>query len=141
MSRLQWVDARLQNWARWRSQMAGNGLGFASQASFLNDQPGSDREVRIPVDEIEASVTQEAVESLKVARPHIYAVLYCMYPFGLGVTGTCRRLECARSNVYALLEVGDRLLATWFTERSAKQTAAKEEMKRDYEVAARRMRL
>lgn len=104
--------------------MAGSGLGFASQAAFLNDAPGADREVRIPVDEIEASVTHDAVESLKAARPQVYAVLHCMYPFGLGVSGTCRRLGCERANVYALLDVADRLLAAWFTERAEAREAA-----------------
>jgi hypothetical protein len=103
--------------------MAGGGLGFASQASFLNDAPGADREAKIPVDEIEASITHEAIESLKVVRPQLYAVLYCMYPFGLGVSGTCRRLECERANVYSLLDVADRVLAAWFADRAEKHEA------------------
>lgn len=132
MARIEWVKTRLDNWARWRCQMAGNGLGFSSQSSFLNDAPGSDREARIPVDEIEASVTHEAVESFKDSRRAVYEVLYCMYPFGLGVSGTCRRLECERANVYALLDVADRLLAAWFAERTEKQTATREAIKRSF---------
>ncbi|WP_447775656.1 hypothetical protein [Variovorax boronicumulans] len=130
MARIEWVKTRLDNWARWRCQMAGNGLGFASQAAFLNDPSGSERTVKIPTDEIEASITHEGVESLKASRPHVYQVLYCMYPFGLGVSGTCRRLECERANVYALLDVADRLLSAWFTERAAKQEAARAAIKR-----------
>lgn len=132
MARIEWVKTRLDNWARWRCQMAGNGLGFSSRASFLNDAPGSGREVRIPIDEIEASVTHEAVEALKEARPQIYQVLYCMYPFGLGVSGTCRRLQCERANVYALLDVADRVLAVWFAERAERQEAMREATKRSF---------
>ncbi len=133
MARIEWVKTRLNNWALWRVQMAGNGLGFAAQAAFLNDATGSnEREAKIPVDEIEASVTHEGIESFKHARPHVYQVLYCMYPFGLGVSGTCRRLECDRANVYALLDVADRLLAAWFAGRAEKQQAARDAMKRSF---------
>jgi hypothetical protein len=69
---------------------------------------------------------------LKLTRPHVYEVLYCMYPFGLGVSGTCRRLECERANVYALLDVADRLLATWFAERAEKQQAMREAIKKSF---------
>lgn len=132
MARIEWVKTRLDNWARWRCQMAGNGLGFSSQSSFLNDAPGSEREAKIPLDEIEASVTHEGIEALKLSRPHVYEVLYCMYPFGLGVSGTCRRLQCDRSNVYALLDVADRLLAIWFSERAEKQEATRVAIKRSF---------
>ncbi|MBS0427594.1 MAG: hypothetical protein JSR41_09945 [Proteobacteria bacterium] len=124
MARLDWIVARLNNWARWRASMAGSGLGYSSQAAFLNDLPGADREVKLPIDDIEGSITDEAVKSLEHSRPHLYAVLWCMYPFGLGVSGTCKRLGCDRSNVYSLLDVADRQLAAWFTDRADRQRAA-----------------
>jgi hypothetical protein len=132
MARIEWVKTRLNNWSLWRCQMAGNGLGFSAQASFLNDSPGSEREAKIPIDEIEASVTHEGIESLKEARPHVYQVLYCMYPFGLGVSGTCQRLGCERSNVYALLDVADRLLAAWFADRAERQQTARDAIRKSF---------
>lgn len=132
MARLEWVDSRLRNWERWRCQLAGNGLGFASQASFLNDMPGAEREARIPIDEVEASITDEAVESLKLPRPRLYEVLYCVYPFGLGPAGSAKKLDCSVRNVHALLEVADRQLATWFTARSDRQAAERERIAQAY---------
>ncbi len=132
MARLEWVDARLRNWERWCCQMQGNGLGFASQAAFLNEFPGSDREVRIPIDEVEASITHEAVETLREPKPRVYEVLYLVYPMGLGPNGAAKRLECSRSNVYALLEVGDKVLAAWFTERAARQALERERIRLAY---------
>lgn len=123
MARLDWIDSRLKNWERWYCSMHGKGLGFASQSVLLNDLPGADREIRIPIDDIEGSITHDAVESLKDDRPRVYEVLYLVYPFGQGAGGAAKRLQCARSNVYALLEVGDRVLAEWFTRRSEQQAA------------------
>lgn len=124
MARLDWIVSRLNNWARWRASMSIAGLGFASQAAFLNEPAGGEREIRLPIDDVEGGITDEAVKSLEHARPQLYAVLWCMYPFGLGVSGTCKRLGCKSSNVYALLEVADRQLAIWFTERADRQRAA-----------------
>lgn len=125
MARIEWVKQRLNNWALWKVQEGSGGMGFASQSSFLNSAPGESRpEARIPIDEIDASVTNEAVESLKVPRPHLYRVLQCMYPRGIGAKATARECECAESTVYSLLSVADGVLANWFRER-ADATAAK----------------
>lgn len=132
MARLEWVDARLRNWERWKCQMAGNGLGFASQSSFLIERALSDREIRIPVDEVEASVTDEAVEALKVPRPHLYEVLQLAYPWGLGPAGAAKRIGCSRQNVYALLGVADKVLAAWFTARAERQAAERERIRQAY---------
>lgn len=132
MARIEWVKRRLDNWARWRCQMAGNGLGFSAQAAFLNEASGTEREAKIPLDEIEASITHEGIESFRISRPQLYAVLHCMYPFGLGVSGTCARLGCERSNVYALLDVADRLLAAWFADRAARQEALQAAIKKSF---------
>jgi len=132
MARIEWVKTRLDNWARWQCSQQANGLGFATQAAFLNEHPGTDRQVRIPIDEIEASVTHELVESFKAERPQLHAVLWCMYPFGLGVLGTCSRLGCERSNVYALLDVADRELARLFAERDRLRAERREAIKKSF---------
>ena len=65
MARIEWVKQRLENWALFKAREAGGGLGFASQSSFLGEADSSRyRESRIPIDDVDASVTDEAVESL-----------------------------------------------------------------------------
>ena len=132
MARLEHVVWRLRNWERWKVSMNGNGLGFARQSAFLYDRNLSDRELRVPVDEVEASITNDAVEALKVPRPRVYEVLQLVYPFGLGPNGASKRMGCAVSNVHALLGVGDRLISAWLTEREEKQRAAAEIAKRSF---------
>lgn len=133
MARIEWVKQRLNNWALWKVQEGSGGMGFASQSSFLNNAPGESRpESRIPIDEIDASVTNEAVESLKVPRPHLYRVLQCIYPRGMGVKATARECDCQESNVYSLLGIADGVLATWFRDRLEKQQAARDALRRGF---------
>lgn len=132
MARLEWVKARLDNWARWKVSERSGSMGWSTQAAFLNDPPGGGREAKIPIDEIEASVTNEAVESLKPERPFLYQAVQCVHALGLGVKATARRCECSESNIKALLDAADRVLATWFTARAEKQAAQREAIRKSF---------
>ncbi|WP_418132511.1 antiterminator Q family protein [Variovorax sp. 375MFSha3.1] len=129
MARIEWVKARLENWAMWKARGEAGGLGWSSQSAFLNEPAGGYRQSRIPIDEVDASVTDQAVESLKETRPSLYQVLQCVHARGVGVKATARALECSESNVKALLDAADRVLGVWFTERAAKQAAAREALR------------
>lgn len=129
MARIEWVNQRLKNWALWCERSAGGGLGFSSVTSFLHDFDSSRyREARIPVDDVEASVTNEAVESLKVDRVHLYETLHCIYPQGLGIKETARRAGRAESTIKAQLEQADHVLKLWFDERQRLQRQARQTM-------------
>lgn len=122
MARIEWIKVRLNNWALWVIAEKSGGLGFASQAAFLNDAPQQcEREARIPVDEIDASHTNEAVEALKLPKRHLYETLHNMYPRGLGVKESARRSGIAESTVKAHLEQADEVLRVWFQERAEKK--------------------
>ena len=79
MARIDWVARRLDNWALWCDRARSGGLGFASQSIFADGpavRGGCDAEgPRIPVLELEASETHEAVESLKLGHGHLYQTL------------------------------------------------------------------
>ena len=119
MARIEWVKHRLENWANWKERESRGGLGFASQSSFLREASSSDRyrESVIPVDEIDASLTNTAVESLKPGRSHLYETLQFIYIKGLGIKETARRMARAESTIKANLDQADHALSQWFGER------------------------
>ncbi len=121
MARIEWVKQRLINWALWKAREAGGGLGFPGQSSFLRESSGGYREAIIPVDDCDAALTNDAVESFKVTRPHIYDALQCIYVKTMTVREAARELGKAESTVKALLDVADHALATWFIDRHAKK--------------------
>lgn len=123
MARIEWVKYRLNNWALWKERESSGGLGYYTQSSFLNEAAMGDRyrESVIPVDDVDASVTNEAVESLKPERMNLYETLQCIYPKGLGIKETARRLGRVESTVKAQLEQADRVLSSWFSERAEKR--------------------
>jgi hypothetical protein len=121
--RIEWVALRLNNWALYKARESGGGLGFSSQASFLNEVDSSRyRESIIPIDETDASVTNDGVESLKASRPALYDCLQTYYVTGPGgIKGTALLLGIAPSSVHANLAAADRALANWFTDRQSRQ--------------------
>jgi hypothetical protein len=131
VARVEWVKQRLENWALWKARECGGGLGFSTTTSFLHDADTSRyRESTIPVDEVEASVTNEAVESLKLGRGHLYETLSHVYVDGIGIKETARRMRRAESTIYAHLEQAENCLAQWFRERSERQAAAREQIRK-----------
>src|ERR1035437_10272406 len=120
MALIEWVKHRLENWALWKERESKGGLGFASQSSFLNEAATSDRyrESRIPVDEVDASLTNTAVESLRPTRPHLYMTLQHIYIQGIGIKETARRMTRAVATISANLDQADHALSGWFGERA-----------------------
>jgi len=119
MARIEWVKQRLVNWSLWKESAGSGGLGFATQSSFLNvASSGGFREAVVPVDEVDASLTNDAVNSLKPTRPHLWETLQCIYPLGLTIKETARRCELAESTIKAHLDSADAALAQWFRDRN-----------------------
>lgn len=132
MARIEWVKHRLDNWARWKVAGNAHGLGWSSQSVLLSAARADTPQVRIPVDEIEAGVTDQAVESLRHKRPHLYRVLQCIYPQGKGVHGTAQACTCSVSTVHSLLGVADLVLARWFADRADQQAQLRESIKKSF---------
>ncbi len=119
MARIEWVAQRLENWALWHERKRAGGLGYATQAIFA-DGPAARGQVegpRIPVLELEAAITDEAVEHLKLGDGHLYQTLRLYYLRGLGVKETARTMRRAESTIHEQLGRADRKLADWFNDR------------------------
>jgi DNA-directed RNA polymerase specialized sigma24 family protein len=120
MARIEWVKHRLENWALWHERSSSGGLGYASQAIFMSVQTSApNREAIIPVEELDAALTDQAVSSLKPGRPQLHDTLHLIYLAGIGIKAAARTCGCAESTIKARLEQADHALAQWFQDRSA----------------------
>jgi len=120
MARLERIKHRLNNWALWKSREASGGLGYATRSVLLSDVwcRGSYNGMAIPVLEQDAEETNQAVESLRLTRSHLYVTLDCIYLKDLGIKATARRMMRAESTIKQQLEQADQAIAQWLEERA-----------------------
>lgn len=125
MARIQWIKHRLENWALWKERESRGGLGFYTSSSFtweVVDTSGY-RELLATVDDNDAALTNQAVESLRMTKSHLYVTLQHIYPKNKGIKETARIMGRAESTIKANLEQADHAIRSWFAERSEKQQA------------------
>lgn len=119
MARIDWVRQRLENWARWHAQRSVGGLGYPKQSAFARlAGKGSRAETLVPVDSVDASVTDDAVTALRWGKPHLYLTLVHIYIDGWDIKRTATKLARAESTIKAHLDAADHALALWFRERA-----------------------
>ncbi len=122
MARIEWVRQRLEEWSRWCMQKDSGGLGYPSQTAFARlGGKGSRAESVVPTISIQASETNDAVDSLKVSQPHLFDVLTMIYAKGLPRHLVAKRLSKAESTVKRNLEDADHAIARWLGERKELQ--------------------
>lgn len=129
MARIEWVRQRLENWALWHERGRGGGLGYATQSVLLAERVDGDRrDAWVPVDDIEAAVTDQGVESLKLGHGHLHVTLRLVYLQGVGIKEAARRMHRAESTIKAQLVRADQLLAAFFAERKRQHEARAREL-------------
>ena len=121
MARIEWVKQRLENWALWKDRESSGSLGYARSSVLLCEPTDGYREAPLPVDDIDASLTNTAVESLRAGRSHLYMTLQLIYLEDLGVRETARRMARAESTIKANLDQADHALSQWFGEHAEKK--------------------
>ncbi len=114
MARIDWIKYRLENWALWKVRGMSGGLGFATQSVLLASMVDCDREIPLPVDEIDAEKMDRAVESLRNGKGHLHMTLQLHYIKGLGIRDVARQMARAESTIKANLEQADHALSAWF---------------------------
>jgi hypothetical protein len=130
MARIEWIEHRLLNWARWKMQRGGGvgGLGYAS-VNLIGALSGGGRqhcaETVVPTNEIEAAATDAAISRL---HPGGLALAVREHYTGRGgIKDQARRLCCAESTLHARIAQAHRQLADHFL---AQQDKAKAERAR-----------
>ena len=111
--RIEWVDARLWNWARWLARSGSAGLGYASP-NWRSVPSGGYAEARIPLSCGEAEVTHQAVLTLSDVLQRTVREWYLRPGPAVAVAG---ELGVSRPTLYVRLDAADRVLAAWLGER------------------------
>jgi hypothetical protein len=111
------IERRLLNWARWKRGGQSGGLGFgAPSASAMAGMRGGGtyREAVIPVWDAEASVTDQAVQSLPADLVSTVDAYYLGQSNELGVA---QQLGIAVRSLHARIERAHGLVGRWLEER------------------------
>lgn len=127
MARIEDIERRLLNWARWRCGLMRGGLGYASVdlgAERVDGGGGYDAPAVIPTSDVEASETDQAVMSLPGELRRTVEVCYLD---GGGVQRHAAKLACSESTIKARIWRAHRLLSAWYAGRAA---AAREQRAR-----------
>lgn len=127
MARIDWVKVRLDNWARWSRDGDSSGLGYPRQSPFFRLGPSSgNMGASVPVDSLDASLTDSAVQSLRFTHPHIYLTLKHHYVEAFEIKRVALMLCRGESTIKSHLEKADHLIAAWFRAREEQQVRARE---------------
>lgn len=123
MARIEYMRLRLNNWALWKARESSGGLGWSTQSVLLSEPASGYRESIIPIDDVDAELTNTAVEALRPARQHLYDTLQYVYPLSHTLAGAAAALGVAPSTISARLDQADLALMLWFRERREKAQA------------------
>jgi hypothetical protein len=125
MARIESIEFRLLNWARWKAGAGGGRLGY-SGLNLANPTPGVRdpyAEAPIPVRDVEASETDQAVQRLP---SELKATVIEVYTGRGGEADHLRKLCCAKATMYARIDRAHRLLADHFAAQQDRQREQRE---------------
>lgn len=127
MARIDWVEERLQNWARWKLMQGSGALGFA-RVNLERVTADTQAEARIPTNDVEAAETEAAIVLLH--PPGLVLTVREFYTGTGGIADKSRRLCCGVATIYSRLDQAHRQLADHFLERQRKAKVERERVER-----------
>lgn len=118
MAKIEEVERRLLNWARWKHGAGSGGLGF-SRSSWDTEPSGTRyREATIPTVDCEASQTDAAVNALE---DRLKKTVIQVYLTNASPAIDARELGCGESAVRYRVAEAHRRIANWFTDLQQRQ--------------------
>ena len=123
MARIDRIKRRLDNWALWKARDMSRGLGWPKQNMLARMGESvfgrtSLDGARIPHIDEDAEEINQAVESMKVGKGHLYVTLDSIYLKDWGVTETARRMGKSPSTIHANLAAADWYIDAWLQEQA-----------------------
>ena len=119
MPRIDSIRRRLENWQRWMLEGSSSALGYPRRSAFLRMVPAtSTTESVVPVDDVEAAATHDAVESLRLRQSHLYQVLQLTYLRCMTAGEAGRAMGKGASTIVLYLEQADRAIEAWLVAQS-----------------------
>jgi len=124
MARIEWIEHRLLNWARWVENPGGGSLGYAAvNLGAPNAGRSGYAETVVPVSSVEARETDDAVRCLPGELRYTVQVVYTSQ-------GTERerlaKLCCSKATMHGRVDRAHRLLADHFHAAEARRLAERE---------------
>lgn len=116
MAKIDAIEQRLLNWARWKVSRGSGALGYAA-VNHARVEQGVDRyrEAIIPITDCDAEQTDNGVKSL--GEP-LVRTLDVVYVHGGSSEWKQRQLGCGAAAIKARVWESHRRLAWWFTEQA-----------------------
>lgn len=125
MARIEWIEHRLLNWARWRLMNGMGPLGYASVD--LSDPTPTQRdpyaEAPVPTNAIEAAETGDGIKALE---DDLRRTVVAWYLRRDGLAGALRDLGIGERALHQRIERAHRRLADWINERQERGRAERE---------------
>jgi len=123
MARIEHIKHRLERWGAWLDQRDSGGTGYPKQSSFLRlPGPIGMNCSTMTANDLECSQTHDAVQSLKVGRPHLHQCIELVYRKNMAYKFVAVALGKNESTVHSYLEQVDRAIDMWLRDRSEKPT-------------------